>query len=198
MRRHFDALYDYLRLPENYTVLGYIAPTDDSFYGTSWSVVRWIADHYAANESAFLSALVQTNLSGVANLEARLSGRAWEELFGEWALSLFTDDYPGVTFANPRLKFPSWNLREQFKGMCVDFGPCAGSATSTLFPLEFPLVPRPLAYGTFADAVPFMNSGTFAAWMLSGAQTAPQIIELKGASGGDAPTQLRLAIVRVQ
>jgi uncharacterized protein YjdB len=69
MLRHFDELYQYLQSPEVRTPLGPIAAGDATFYGTSWSVVRWMMDQYAASEAVFLKALVQSNRSGIANLE---------------------------------------------------------------------------------------------------------------------------------
>jgi hypothetical protein len=199
MLRHFDALYQYLQSPEPYTVLGRVGAGDATFYGTAWSVARWMMDHYATSEATFLSGLVQSTRSGVANLEARVTGRVWEEMFGEWALALFADDYPGVTFANTRLQFPSWNLRDQFQGLCNDFGPCANPLNpGTVYPVAYPFAPRPVSFGAFSTTVNALNAGSFSSWLVSGAQAAPQLLDLRGASGGEPPGQLRLAIVRVQ
>jgi len=200
MLRHFDALYQYLQTPEPYSVIGRVSPSDATFYATSWSIVRWMIDHYATSEAAFLSQLVQSGQSGVANLEARVgAAHPWEEMFGEWALTMYADDYPGVTFANTRLRFPSWNLRSEFRGMCVDFGPCVNPAnTQNFYPLEYPLTPRPLAFGNFSDTVNFLNAASFSTWLLSGTQLARQLIEVRATGGGDPPAQLRIAIVRLQ
>lgn len=199
MLRHFDALYQYLQSPEPYTVLGRVGAGDATFYGTAWSVARWMMDHYATSEATFLSGLVQSTRSGVANLEARVPGKVWEEMFGEWALALFADDYPGVTFANARLQFPSWNLRDQFRGLCNDLGPCLGAGNlSTVFPVAYPFAPRPVSFGTFSTTVSALNAGSFSSWLLSGGQGMPQLLDLRGANGGEPPGQLRLAIVRVQ
>ncbi|MBA4072926.1 MAG: hypothetical protein C0497_13965 [Gemmatimonas sp.] len=199
MLRHFDALYQYLQTLEPYTVLGRVGVGDATFYGTAWSVARWMMDHYATSEATFLSGLVQSTRSGVANLEARVPGRVWEEMFGEWALALFADDYPGVTFANARLQFPSWNLRDQFRGLCNDRGPCLNAGnTATLYPVAYPFVPRPVGFGAFSTTVSALNAGSFSSWLLSGGQATPQLLDLRGANGGEPPGQLRLAIVRVQ
>ncbi|MHB1312902.1 MAG: Ig-like domain-containing protein [Gemmatimonadaceae bacterium] len=198
MLRHFDALYQYLQGPEQYSVVGRVAPGDATFYATAWSIVRWAIDHYATSEASFLSAMVQGAPVGVASLEAR-TGTSWEEMFGAWALTLYADDYPGVTFADPRLGFPTWNLRDEFRGMCIDFGPCQNSANvQNVYPLEFPLTPRPLAFGTFADTVNFLNAATFTMRSLNGTQTVPQLLEVRGIGVGDPPPQLRIAILRVQ
>ena len=199
MLRHFDALYQYLQSPEPYTVLGRVSAGDATFYGTSWSVVRWMMDQYATSESTFLSQLVQSTKSGVANLEARVPGHVWEEMFGEWALTLFTDDYPGVTFANARLQLPSWNLRDEFRGLCNDFGPCLNPANpANFYPVAYPFAPRPVSFGAFSTTVNALNAGSFSSWLVSGAQATPQLLDLRGANGGEPPGQLRLAIVRVQ
>ena len=199
MFRHFDALYQYLQSPEPYTVLGRVSAGDATFYGTSWSVVRWMMDQYAASEATFLTGLVQSTKSGVANLEARVAGHVWEEMFGEWALALFADDYPGVTFANTRLQFPSWNLRDQFRGLCNDFGPCLNAANlGTVYPVAYPFAPRPVSFGAFSTTVNALNAGSLSSWLVSGGQSAPQLLDLRGTSGGEPPGQLRLAIVRVQ
>lgn len=199
MLRHFDGVYQYLQSPEPYTVFGRTGAGDITFYGTAWSVVRWMMDHFATSESAFLSGLVQSTRAGVANLEARVSGRTWEEMFGEWALMLYADDYPGVTFANTRLQLPSWNLRDQFLGLCNDRGPCLNpSNPSSLYPLAYPFRPRARAFGSFSTTVEALGAGTFTGWLLSGTQTAPQLLDLRGAFGGEAPGQLRVAILRLQ
>lgn len=200
MLRHFDALYQYLQTPEPYSVIGRVAPSDATFYATSWSIVRWMIDHYAASEATFLSQLVQTGQSGVANLEARVGpGHPWEEMFGEWALTMYTDDYPGVTFSNARLQFPSWNLRNEFRGLCDDFGTCLNAANpQNFYPLAFPLAPHPLPFGAFSETVNFLNAASFSSWLLSGSQPAPQLIEVRATGGGEPPAQLRIAIVRLQ
>jgi len=199
MYRHFDALYQYLQTPEPYTVLGRMGVGDITFYGTAWSVARWMMDHYAASEATFLSGMVQSTKSGVANLEARVTGPVWEGMLGEWALALYTDDYPGVTFANGRLQFPSWNLRDQFRGLCNDFGPCVNPLNpGTLYPVAFPYAPRPVSFGAFSTTVGSLNAGGITSWLVSGTQTAPQLLDLRGATGGEPPGQVRLAIVRLQ
>lgn len=199
MLRHFDALYQYLQSPEPYTVLGRVGAGDATFYGTAWSVARWMMDHYATSEATFLTGLVQSTKSGVANLEARVTGHVWEEMFGEWALALFADDYPGVTFANERLQFPSWNLRDQFRGLCNDFGPCLNPLNpGTIYPVAVPFAPRPVSFGAFSTTVNALNAGSFSSWLVSGTQVAPQLLDLRGVAGGEPPGQLRVAIVRVQ
>lgn len=199
MLRHFDALYQYLQSPEAFAILGRVFPSDATFYGTSWSVVRWMMDQYATSEATFMSGLVQSTRSGVANLESRISGHLWEEMLGEWALAQYTDDYPGVTFANSRLQFPSWNLRDQYLGLCTDLGGCGTSGSlSTIYPVAYPFVPRRTSFGAFSTNVNGLPAGSFTSWLLEGTQAGTQLLDLRGSSVGEPPSQLRLAIVRIK
>jgi hypothetical protein len=67
-----------------------------------------------------------------------------------------------------------------------------------VYPLAYPFAPRRVNFGAFSTTVGPMQAGTFSSWYLNGAQTAPQLLDLRGAFGGEPPGQLRLAIVRVQ
>ena len=194
MFRHFgqSGLYDYLQDNELRSPLGpKTGFADGSYYGTSWSLIRWAIDHRGTSEAAFLGALVKTVQSGVPNLTAR-AGRSWDEMLGEWSLMLYADDIVGLTPVNPRLTFPSWNLRSLFLGMNNDL------RGQGLFPRPFPLVPRATAYGDFVTTVPGVAGGSFAMFELIGPQTGRQLLELRSATGGDPNPLLRVAILRVE
>jgi hypothetical protein len=123
----------------------------------------------------------------VDNLAARM-GRPWEEIQGEWSLAQYVDDLTGFVPANPRLAFPSWNMRSIFAGMNAD--------TSALFNPAFPLVPRAQAFGNFTVTVPLVHGGGFSLFELSGTQTGRQLIQIQGPTGGEPSARLRVAIVR--
>ena len=198
MLRHFDGLYTYLLTPETLSPLGRIFGSDLTFYASAWSVERWAADHFGVSEGQFLKDLTTATATGVTNLELR-TGRPWEEMLGEWSLALALDDQPGFTPENPRLRLPSWNLRDMFQGMCNDLGPCASAATQPqLYPRAAPLVPRALSFGTFAVNSAAIVGGSFSIFELSGTQTGNQVIEIRSLAGADPASTIRLAIVRVQ
>lgn len=192
MVRHFEqnGLFDFLREPDQRTPLGpRVGGGEQSWYGSAWALARWVADHHAASEAVFFNALVRTSQRGVTNLTAR-AGRTWEELLGEWSLALYTDDRPAFTPANPRLQFPSWNLRSIYAGLNSDFG--------HIFNPAFPLVPRAQNYGDFTQTVLRVTRGGFALFELSGAQVGRQFVQLQGLTTPEPGARLRVAVVRLQ
>jgi len=192
MYRHFGqaGLYDYLVEPEPRSVFGpRIGGSDFTWYASSWSLVRWALDVHDVDEAATLTALVRTNQKGVTNFTARF-GRPWEELLGEWSLSLFLDDLPGFVPGSPRLTFPSWNMSSIFAGMRGDF--------PNTYTRAYPLVPRAVSFGTFDVSIPSVNAGSFTMLELSGASTGRQLIQLSAPGGGAAHGAFRVAVARIQ
>lgn len=182
-------------LPEEYSPLGRIDASDFSFYATGWSLVRWAIDQSSLTEAAFLRALTQEpSLTGVANLTAR-SGRSFVDILPEWSLAMALDDYPGFvpagsTPASGRMRQLSWNHRDVFAGYKLDF-PSVGWPS-------WPFNPFTMGFGPFSIATS-VRAGTAAIFEMSGTASAKQLLELKAQSGtGAAPSELRIAIVRVQ
>jgi len=198
MLRHFDALYSYLGSPELVSMLGRTYTQDFTFYASAWSVERWANDLFSSNEGQFLKDWTLSSVTGVANLEQR-TGQSWEQSLGEWSLAMFTDDLPGFTPANPHLRFLSWNLHDVWLGMCTDLGPCANpNNTSQLYPSSSPFNPHTFSFGNFSVNLTTLVGGAFAIFDLSGLQSAKQLIELRSVNGGDPPSTVRIAIVRIQ
>ncbi|MFI5311032.1 MAG: Ig domain-containing protein [Gemmatimonadales bacterium] len=197
MLRHFDGLETYFSQPESYSPLGRTFAADATIYASAWSLQRWANDHFAANESQFLKDFTTSTVTGVQNLEAR-TGHPWEEMLGEWSIGMYLDDEPGFAPENPHLKFPSWNLRDIWLGLCSDLGPCANPGnTSQLYPRPNPFQPHAIPFGVFSINGS-LAGGAFAIFELTGTQAAKQLIEVRSLSGGDPASTIRLAIVRVQ
>jgi hypothetical protein len=109
------------------------------------------------------------------------------------------DDFPGFTPANPHLKFLSWNLQDIWLGMCTDLGPCVNpNNTSQIYPSSSPFNARRVTYGNFNVNVTTLDGGAFSLFDLSGSQSSKQLIEIRSVSGGDPPSTVRIAIVRIQ
>jgi hypothetical protein len=76
--------------------------------GATWSYLRYVADRRNGNDAQFWSALVNTSLLGLANLDAAAGADAMT-LSRDWAIANYADDaVPGVASIYTH---PSWNFR---------------------------------------------------------------------------------------
>ncbi|MGH7653075.1 MAG: Ig-like domain-containing protein [Gemmatimonadaceae bacterium] len=189
MLRHFDALYSYLQSPASVSMLGPAVAQDFTFYASAWSVERWANDIFSASESQFFKDWTTSNVTGVANLEAR-TGQPWEQSLGEWSLAMYSGSIPGFIPTSSHLRFPSWNLADIWQGMHADLG--------SAYPAPNPFNPHVEAYGNFSVNLPALQGGGFTIFDLSGTQPAKQLIQLQSVNGGDPPSTVRIAIVRIQ
>ena len=190
MWKHFSMLHQYLRGVDTLSPLGASTNNDVTFYASGWSLVRWAADQYATTEGAWLKALVKGGAqTGLANLAQR-TGRSAGELLADWALANAVDDVVGFTPARKQLAFPSWNVADVMSGLA---GTYPGSFSSS------PLRAREMSFGSFALPVQQLRAFSSSYFSLEGAQSGSQLLELRGEGGAVmAPTNLRLAIVRVE
>ncbi len=192
MYRHYgqQGFYDFLLAPDLRSPLGpRLGSTDATWYASAWSLLRWAIDAHDLPEATTLTNLVRTNQKGVTNLTARI-GRSWEELIGEWSLTMYLDDLPGFAPLSPRLTFASWNLGSVFAGMRADF--------PTTYTRSYPLEPRVVPFGGFELSVPAIGAGSFTLFDVSGGTATRQLLELVSTTGGPPPATLRVAIARLQ
>jgi hypothetical protein len=188
--RHLHELSVFMRYPYAFSAFGSTPAGGASFYGTSWSLVRYAIDRYGASDEAFLTALTSSTATGTENL-AMAAGVPLEELMGGWALALYADDYPGLARPSPTLQMPTWNLRDIYGGLHGHFG--------FTFPTPYPLVPHALAFGEIPTVdVPSVAGGGVAYFELSGKHVRGQVLRLRGRQGEPLPSTLRLAIARLQ
>jgi uncharacterized protein YjdB len=176
----FAFLYDNLQRYDQHTALHPMNPSDATFYGTSWALLRWAMDYHTSSESVFLKALVQEPLTGVANLSARV-GRPFGDVLTEWGAALYLDAWSRPS-SQPRLGFPSWYLEDVFVGMAVDF------------PNDFldgghPLRPR----GLVRDYPYPLNPGS---WRLFSFTTGASVLGARGTGGALASPTVRLLLRR--
>lgn len=199
MLPHFDALWEFLDASAARTPLGAAESGDFSFYGSAWSLTRWLLDQSGVAEADAYRALTLSGDRGVNNLEARF-GSNWPQMLGEWSLALATDDLAAFAPVSGRLQFPSWNLRSNFLGLCTDLGPCVNPLPEPLlYPRPYPLQPVEVTAGTFAVDFPSVPSAGFGAVELVGGTTnTRQLLVLRGYQGAELPPAARISIVRVQ
>ncbi|HEX6574639.1 MAG TPA: hypothetical protein VF042_06670 [Gemmatimonadaceae bacterium] len=186
----FSYLYTYFAAPETHSLAGPAGAGDFTFYGSGWAFLRWVIDTYAANESAFLTAMTRDFSNwGMANIE-NLTGKSFAQLFSEFSLAVALDDYPDFTPSESKYSFPSWNLRSIFAGMNTDF--------PNLFPSSAPLNIRSTGFGKFTFDFNAVRGGGFSLLQLSGTQANKQLLEFKAANGAALSADMRVNIARVQ
>jgi hypothetical protein len=194
MYRHFTSLYTNMFGTNARLLSPFGATSSDTqsyYYATAWSLVRYAIDRYGASDASFLTALTQSTTSGVTNLTAQAAGVSIDKLLGGWAMSLYTDDYPGLASPSADIQMPTWNFRSIYAGLNADF-----PATYTS---PYSLVPQPRTFGTFAPvSVATMRGGGVIWYEISGTQSAGQLLRLEASGGGLPSSTLRLAISRIQ
>jgi len=128
--------YVYLNASLAHSVTAYLGPGSLEDHGAGWLFLRWVADQRGDD---VLRRLVQTRLTGVANLEAA-TGEAFGSLFGDFSLALFADSLPGLPrgVVPARLRYQGRALRQLM----------AREATVQNFPNPFPLTTYLASPGT--------------------------------------------------
>lgn len=101
--------YVYLWSSLNHSVTAYHGVGSLEEAGATWLFVRWLQ---AQRGDGVLARLVQTRLTGIANVEAAV-GERFAPLFGDFSLALFADSLPGLprSVVPPRLRFAGLSLR---------------------------------------------------------------------------------------
>jgi hypothetical protein len=179
--------FEYLASPESFFL---IEPGDSTGNlqerGANWLFVRWLADHFATDTilgTDLTRRLEATSLTGGANVEAQ-TGEDFSKLDGEWQLANYLDDLPGFVEPTARLRYKSWNFRQEAQAEGI----------------AFPLVPDS------TDGINYAHTGELRA----GSGRHIRIVQAPGAGGVDltltAPTgsalpitlEPRIALVRVR
>jgi hypothetical protein len=104
--------------------------------GSAWLFVRFVADQFAADTttaavSAFTRGMVETGLTGAANVAAA-TGEAFSATAAKWVQANWVSDLPGFT-APPELQYRSWRFRTTYASLHAQ--------NPTVFPKPFPLTP---------------------------------------------------------
>jgi hypothetical protein len=180
---HFASLYPVLRQPDATSVFGRVSSNDFSFYYAAWSFIRHIIDRYAGSEVDFLRGLTQsTNATGISNLE-RQAGAGRTSMMGNWSLALYLDENAAMS-GNGDVTFPSWHLRDIYRGINSDF--------PSQFPQAFPLIPIPITSGDFSIDHQGLHGGSFASYELTSVSANARTVGLTGAP------PLTIAIARIE
>jgi hypothetical protein len=116
--------------------------------GAAWLFLRWLADQ---KDSTVFARLVQTNLTSIANVE-NVAAEPFPQLFGDWALALWTDSIPGHprTSVPERNRYRSRNLRQIYARL--------NTIAPQQFPRVYPLVPRNIGFGSSVESSMYPGS----------------------------------------
>jgi hypothetical protein len=190
MFSHYQSLYRFLDVPGATSVFGRVSDDDFTFYGSSWSFVRYNIDRYGASEAGYLRGLTNSSVAGIENVVFN-SGAHADQILGMWSLALYLDERPSMT-GNIDVRFPSWNTTGIFEGMNRDFQPQG-------FVKPYPLVPEPVPGADFIIEHAGIRGGSFSPHTLFPVSVDSRTISLTAAgSAHPAPTALRLVIARTQ
>ena len=118
--------FKYLRDPLASAVVAATGPGELAERGAVWLFVRYLVDRFGSQTSRDL---VNTSSLGAANVAA-VTGTAFANLLGHWALAVYASDYPGFT-APAELRYASWHFRTTF----ADLNAQAPSDFDRVFPL---------------------------------------------------------------
>ncbi len=196
MGNHFGGLNTYYHNIEARSPLGRTGEGDWSFYGSGWLFVQWAIDQSGMDEAAFIKAMVdEPRATGVDNIAVR-TGRSFRDLLADFSLAMAVDDHPsGFAPLRHQLTIPGWNTRNMFSGLHDDY---AGTGLASTYDLAWPLATHAVSFGDFTIDVSGVRGGSTAVFSLSGAFPGGQLIELLSPAGGETPSNLGLAVVRVQ
>jgi hypothetical protein len=105
---NFDRLEQYLSAPSSNSPF---ADNDDlATRGSTWSFLRYAADHTGSDDGTTWFQLVNSTTSGLSNLQ-QVFGSDLTALARDWATSVFADD---AATTDARYQQPSWNMRSIF------------------------------------------------------------------------------------
>ncbi|MGE0351826.1 MAG: hypothetical protein AB7I33_07770 [Gemmatimonadales bacterium] len=148
--------------------------------GASWLFIRWLADHFATDSilgTGFTRAMLQTNRTGAANLEA-VTGETFATLVGQWQMANYLEGVPGFPNTSGRLTYRSWNLAQVYSP-------------------TYPLTPDGIVNGTYSRTGVLRAGSGHHALVTQAANSDAVRLRLQGGSGfaGLVP---RLAVARIR
>lgn len=163
---------------------------DNSFYGSSWFFLRWMADQHAVGgQAAYFSSLTQSSRTGLDNLLAASDGSSARALFAGFAAAIAADDLDGFIAApGSDAELTSWNWRDILTSMGGTEWPASTATHFGNFAVDGPDI-----HGASASYI-YLSEDPIALVPTAG---RPQLIRLQGSGGGIPASTLGLVIVRL-
>jgi hypothetical protein len=161
--------------------------------GANWLFVRWLADHFATTQpqgTELTRALVQTNRTGMANVEA-VTGEDFSTLTSQWQLANYLTDLSGFTPVSDRLRYTSLNLRAIYQ---LNF-------QNGVFAKPYPLTPDSTRTGAY-DRTGVLRAGSGRHLRIIQPVTSGEVAFVLSGGGGSSPVSStakpRIAVARVR
>jgi len=184
--QNFSRFYNFLIAPETNSPY---APNDSlSTRGAIWNFLRYAAGRQGASgEAAFLRALVNSNTTGVANLQSVLSGNQFADYLRDWSVALIADDYTAATTTalGATYTIPAWSFRSIYPGLRFSGGGALGGYPIATRSLRSNVPQRVALAGGTSSYLRFSLSNTSALITVS-------------SNGAVPPSSLRYALVRIR
>lgn len=185
--QNFSRFYSFLIAPE---VNSPYAPNDSlATRGAIWNFLRYAAGRQGATgEASFLRSLVNSNTTGVANLQNVLSGSQFADYLRDWSVSLIADDFSVSTTAalSSAYIMPSWNFRSIYPGLRFSGGSALG---------VYPIATRSLLSGAPQRVLLAGGTSSFVRFGIPAGRSAIVTVSSNGAL---PPGTLRYALVRLR
>jgi hypothetical protein len=160
----------------------YQANDDVTTRGATWSFLRYAADRLGPTDGDLFRRLVNTNLTGLTNLETQLgvTPSAFTSMVRDFNVAVYADDFVPV---DPRFSQLSWNLRSIYPGF--------NDPTFT-----FPIDARPLTDNSPVAAA--LVAGGFAVYEFAAQPGTAAFVRATGTAGSTMPAGITLSVVRTE
>jgi hypothetical protein len=199
----FQNAFDYLKNPEATFA---IEPSSSNGQleerGANWLFVRWMAEQFGtstpddakfiARATDFTQKLVQTSLTGAANVEAQ-TGQQMAKLLPAWQLANYLDDLPGFTAADPLLQYQNLNLRSVYQQLFDQ------DTQRRVFDRAYPLLPDSTR-GVYTRTGTIKQGSAHHLRLIQAGGAALIQVKLTGSAGAAISAQIapRVAVVRIK
>jgi len=157
---------------------------DDATRGETWAFLRYASDRKGGTESSFWSGLVNTQQTGLTNLQTNLGAdpASW---FADFTMTTYSDD--ATTGVASQYTHPSWNFREIFSNLDYDPGPACSCA--------YELATRNPSNGV-TDTFSLTARGSAAFSRMGVANGTRAFIKARGPGDSTLPSTVQLRVFR--
>jgi|GEM_PF-1443794 len=179
---NFAKLRQWLLAPQ---ASGFSQDDDDTATrGEAWALLRYASDRKGGTESTFWQGLVNTQQTGLTNLETNIATDA-EPWMADFATAMYSDD--ATTGVASQFTQPSWKFREIFQNL--DYDPGAGCSCA------YELDTRDPANGV-TDSFTLTLGGASAYTRVGVANGTRAFIKARGSGNAALPSNVRLCVFR--